>query len=285
MNENNFGKKKEKHSWLDEHDSIQSELLKMKSDLIKEEEDKEIDKRFQERISKEEEKPQDRKIEHEPPLPEPKTPSRPPDTGPTIKQMLSGPDADTKIKGEGKNIRRKEGTIPTAPDLTSKIANVIQLENNLKRRKFELEKRAKKREIPPPPVNPEQRVSERKTSTPPKPAEVKPPAPKTPKGPELETKKEIKKEKVEKEPHKEKPKIASDKQRSSPSKKKTEKTQPKSKAKDRAAEAAIHNKKMEEAIIAGFSPDNPQRMALEGAPKKEEKKKKKKWGLGRLFGK
>ena len=42
---------------------------------------------------------------------------------------------------------------------------------------------------------------------------------------------------------------------------------------------------MEEAIKAGFSKENPQRIELEGAPKKKDKKKKKKkWGLGKLFG-
>jgi hypothetical protein len=66
-----------------------------------------------------------------------------------------------KEKRDSAPPRLEEGTIPTSPELTSKIANVLQLENKLKRRKFELEKRSAMKEIPPPPKKPE--GSEKKT--------------------------------------------------------------------------------------------------------------------------
>jgi hypothetical protein len=82
----------------------------------------------------------------------------------TIKQLLGS--EQTASKGKEKERPREfdkekrepkkldEGVIPASPELSSKIANVLQLENDLKRRKFELEKRAGARTIPPPPVRP-----------------------------------------------------------------------------------------------------------------------------------
>lgn len=76
----------------------------------------------------------------------------------TIKQMLGGEDKekvkDTKNRSPKEPPRLEEGTIPSSPELTSKIANVLQLENKLKRRKFEIEKRSSDREVPPPPQKP-----------------------------------------------------------------------------------------------------------------------------------
>jgi hypothetical protein len=51
-------------------------------------------------------------------------------------------EARTKEERPGtESLKLPKGKIPASPDLTRKIANVIQLENKLKRRKYELEKK------------------------------------------------------------------------------------------------------------------------------------------------
>lgn len=139
--------KKAKMDWLDQHDSIQLDLLKMKEDIVREtpastlknkddhtENDRTTERSFKDLVDDVPKKGSDyvfnnsmdfKKIEKE----KRTTPSGIP------------------IGMEGEDGERKEapklpaGKIPTSPDLTMKIANVIQLENKLKRRKYELEKK------------------------------------------------------------------------------------------------------------------------------------------------
>ncbi len=159
MIEENEKKPGGQKNWLKEHDSIQVDLLKMKDDLIREDE---TIPEF-EGINDAPEQPIYEEVLKTDPKPTP--PKERIHPGMTIKQMLGmkkeqKPPA-VKEKRDTTPPRLEEGTIPTSPELTSKIANVLQLENKLKRRKFELEKRSAMKDIPPPPKKPE--GSEKKT--------------------------------------------------------------------------------------------------------------------------
>jgi len=149
-----------KRSWLEEHDSIQSDLLRMKDEILLEEGVKGHDRRDMVPIPE--------KKEMKPPTSVRKDPEHgingplKKDQELTIRQLLGSeqkPRKDTN-KDKRETLEKKEparldeGVIPASPDLSSKIANVLQLENDLKRRRFELEKRAGKKSIPPPPVRP-----------------------------------------------------------------------------------------------------------------------------------
>lgn len=148
------GKKKDgQKNWLKEHDSIQVDLLKMKDELIQE--DDSIPE-----FERVDETPEPSILEDViGTTPEPEREERKLHPGMTIKQMLGG---NEKIVPQRKSItsdnpaRLEEGTIPSSPDLNSKIANVLQLEHKLKRRKFELEKRSSNRNVPPPPQKPQE---------------------------------------------------------------------------------------------------------------------------------
>jgi hypothetical protein len=149
--------------WLKEHDSIQVDLLKMKDELVTEVDD---GKEAKERTVKSQ-RPEKREERSPPPGSPPETNKIQYQSEMSIKQMLGEKRESEKVEkpngqSTGEPPRLEEGTIPKSPELTSKIANVLQLENKLKRRKFELEKRSSNREVPPPPKKPgnEQTVPE-----------------------------------------------------------------------------------------------------------------------------
>ncbi len=129
--------------WLNEHDSIQFELLKIKDEILKDTKEEKIEGPFEEKekidtIQMESESNHLRQIING------SSPPMPPFSrdGPEKKDLT---DRDPpKIKKESKKDRPApklaKGKIPTSPDLNNKIANVLQLENKLKRRKYEMEK-------------------------------------------------------------------------------------------------------------------------------------------------
>lgn len=131
---------KENGSWLEEHDTIQMELLKMKDDLLKESKDPEpivTDKTEEAKMNKKMASLIPGMEEPEPVIEEP------------IKEKPSIPFPPIMEKQEQKVTNDEDrnskndptpGKIPTSPHLTNKIAKVMQLENKLKRRKFEMEK-------------------------------------------------------------------------------------------------------------------------------------------------
>lgn len=170
-----------KKSWLSEHDTIQNELLKMKKELLQEKgpkvEDPKVDAVVNDSFT-------DEKKEADTPSAEPPTKQTDPETIPspqgemTIKQMLGVQDEDQKEPENEKTMvepapaskpkKLEEGKIPASPMLSSKIANVLQLENNLKRRKFELEKKQRQSSIPPPPRPPAESEMARSSTASPK---------------------------------------------------------------------------------------------------------------------
>ncbi len=134
--------KKARMNWLDEHDSIQLELLKMKEDIVKE----------PDTISKDSEDQKEKSAEKDTHLFRNDIPDQieedakgsqaetSPIPEPTYRQEALKPkNGDDGSQGEPPKLPK--GKIPASPDLTRKIANVIQLENKLKRRKYELEKK------------------------------------------------------------------------------------------------------------------------------------------------
>ncbi|MGA1872836.1 MAG: hypothetical protein ACMUHY_04130 [Thermoplasmatota archaeon] len=155
MNDHEEEKDKGQKSWLKEHESLQVELLKMKDELMSEL-DSGPKKGQQRRPAHPPEEPPSGTISQKSAQDEQTKARR--DTELTIKQMLGGTDQAQPKEGKKETTREpprlQEGTIPTSPDLTSKIASVLQLEDKLKRRKFELEKRSRGKEIPPPPTRP-----------------------------------------------------------------------------------------------------------------------------------
>lgn len=155
-------------NWLKEHDSIQLDLLKMKEEMlgeISDEKDADVlegphgamEPAGEEITKKNPDEPPRNGIPEEalPPLPK----------GPGLPDRVSK-DADDEKMSSGENkeeeggkapVRLPEGKIPASNDLTMKIANVLQIEHKLKRRKFEIEKstRKSKGKERPSPVKPE----------------------------------------------------------------------------------------------------------------------------------
>ncbi|MFO8050802.1 MAG: hypothetical protein R6V01_03795 [Thermoplasmatota archaeon] len=159
-----------KDSWLSTHDMIQDELLKMKQELIQEKNEEKKEEDIKEANPMVDDIATDQKTESvtESTVPE-RTQGAPTGAGEmNIKQLLGAEEEKESRKIKERNNERKEhpprlekGTIPTSPNLSSKIANVLQLENNLKRRKFDLE-RKKKKDMPKPPrpaIDPEEEES------------------------------------------------------------------------------------------------------------------------------
>lgn len=151
----------EEGSWKSEHDAIQLQLKQMKEQFLK---DTEV-------LVKPETGPEPE------PAPEPK-PSEPARASGemSIKEMFKSgiyktdddidegeplPPARTPSKERKEPPRLEEGKIPVARDLTEKIANVIQLEDKLKRRKYELEKKQARSSFPPPPISPVSRAEDK----------------------------------------------------------------------------------------------------------------------------
>lgn len=136
-----------KRTWLNQHDSLQEELQRLKEEMRA-----------------------DRKVEPPPPEPEAKPPiivqdEEPPSKdGPddvaktvelTVKDML-GPQETPGTTDEDLGPRKHEqgGAIPKHPELTSYIAKVMQHESRIKRKKFERDKVTKPREEAPPRIEP-----------------------------------------------------------------------------------------------------------------------------------
>jgi hypothetical protein len=138
--------KKARMNWLDEHDSIQLELLKMKEDIVK---DPEINSKESKPHKEKEAEDSSRKDTHTlrkdvPDRMEEVEKITPAETSSSTEPLfrqeaLTQRRSDDIPKEEPAKLPK--GKIPASPDLTRKIANVIQLENKLKRRKYELEKK------------------------------------------------------------------------------------------------------------------------------------------------
>ncbi len=150
MSDNEIERGRAKQDWFLEHGSIQAELMKLKKEAL--------------RPKAEEIKKKDDQAnalpQTTPPVAEGPTGQVPKEntgTGPsgTIEgtryaEKIPEPpkvervdDVVKEVAGEGsegKAPRLPTGKIPTAPNLTQKIASVIQLENKLKRRKYEMER-------------------------------------------------------------------------------------------------------------------------------------------------
>ena len=170
MSDDNDESRSGKDSWLSQHDSIQNELLRMKEELIKE-------KHFSDKPEPFTEPPSDIRDDPE----TVSVPSSVPETGPSsqhvqpmpissdemnIKQLLGVDEDDEEKPAPKKKLsdspsqqkrapsRLEEGKIPVSPDLTGKIANILMLEDNLKRRKFEFEKKQRQIKLASPPKPP-----------------------------------------------------------------------------------------------------------------------------------
>lgn len=130
--------KKARMNWLDEHDSIQLELLKMKENIVKEPDT--ISKDSEDQKIKSAEKDSQPVGKDTPDVEKRSSAEKSPMPEPTFRQNVPEPkNGDDGSRGEPPKLPK--GKIPASPDLTRKIANVIQLENKLKRRKYELEKK------------------------------------------------------------------------------------------------------------------------------------------------
>ncbi len=141
--------KRVKMDWLDQHDSIQLDLLKMKEDIVRESpvskpnqnSDNQQNHRTNERSFKDtadgvpKKRPDNEFINSNEIKPREKETRKIPNGSPF------GMEDESEERKEAPKL--PAGKIPTSPDLTMKIANVIQLENKLKRRKYELEKKEK----------------------------------------------------------------------------------------------------------------------------------------------
>jgi len=152
MNDEVEGKEKDQKRWLKEHDTIQVDLLKMKDELMEELNGMGTGPSPPRRP----ETPSTPRAPERAPVQGSSPPRAPQEL--TIKQMLGGNDQSPRKEAKDSVPKEPpklpEGKIPTAPDLTSKIASVLQLEDKLKRRKFELEKRSRENDVPPPPTRP-----------------------------------------------------------------------------------------------------------------------------------
>ncbi|MEA3560114.1 MAG: hypothetical protein U9R75_12750 [Candidatus Thermoplasmatota archaeon] len=156
----------EKDSWLSQHDSIQDELLKMKEELVREKyisDEPEPVKELSSGITKDTEIAS---IPSQEVVPEAEPVQTFPQGEMSIKQLL-GPDKedgvrpapeqgfpDTSSSQKKDPPRLEKGKIPVSADLMGKIANVLMLEDDLKRRKFEREKKQRQINLPPPPEPP-----------------------------------------------------------------------------------------------------------------------------------
>lgn len=153
MNEENNEKRNDQKNWLREHNSIQDDLFKMKDELISGKKQTKEERKGETPYKRED-------------LPDPEISKKPQKEAVTvrgngeltIKQILGEKTESRKTDDEGARShdppRITEGQIPTSPDLSNKIANVLLLEDKLKRRKFELERRSEGKKVPPPPSKP-----------------------------------------------------------------------------------------------------------------------------------
>lgn len=155
-------------NWLEEHDSIQMELLKMKNELMGYgKEEKRIPKTAtdEDHDSSDESSLKGILAKSSPGKEmEDNDGSRlapPPSVERALderkKKEIESKSTEEDDEENDQAARLPSGKIPTSPDLTSKIAKVMQLENKLKRRKFELEKEGQKSKPPKPPVKKEEK--------------------------------------------------------------------------------------------------------------------------------
>jgi hypothetical protein len=171
-------------NWLDEHDSIQLELLKMKEDMMKT--SKEPKKKKEEELEPISEEPPEKDDVEEEPIDtsfipdsikdrEEKISTLPPEVESALKSSRNG-----SVK-EKDPVKLDPGKIPASPELTNKIAKVIQLENKLKRRKFEMEKREREERSPKKEnTRPQKKIEETKVTNDDKQRSQPPPPPKEP---------------------------------------------------------------------------------------------------------
>ncbi|MDG6225634.1 MAG: hypothetical protein QCI82_08990 [Candidatus Thermoplasmatota archaeon] len=132
-----------KRTWLNQHDSLQEELQKLKEEMkadIREEPisdpEPEIARTGKQQPAEEEDPDQEDGMED------------PPKTSElSIKDMLGSVEIrEAPVTGDGPKLQKPEGAIPKHPELTSYIAKVMQHESRLKRKKFEREKVTNPRE-------------------------------------------------------------------------------------------------------------------------------------------
>ncbi|MFW3146785.1 MAG: hypothetical protein ACMUIE_08245 [Thermoplasmatota archaeon] len=158
MSGNEEEEQKGGESWKNEHDAIQIQLKEMKEQFLK-------DTEF---LTKPKPEPEPKPQKEPEPEQKPSEKSKH-SSEMSIKEMFrsglykaeneieeeeSLPPARATQRERKEPPRLEEGKIPVAPNLTEKIANVIQLEDKLKRRKYELEKKQAQSKVPPPPISP-----------------------------------------------------------------------------------------------------------------------------------
>ena len=137
MDENECEDHEGRNPWLEEHESIQKDLMMIKDDMEREksetkkedvpteihEKNKEISKKSDQVIASGGET---RKPTHQ--------------QEPTIKELLTGHGSPDKKAKSRLSEEKQEGDLPKHPELSSYIARVIEHESKIKRRMFEREK-------------------------------------------------------------------------------------------------------------------------------------------------
>lgn len=150
MSDNEVERGRAKQDWFLEHGSIQAELMKLKKEALRPKAE-EIKKKDDQANALPQTTPsvvegpsgQGPKESSGPEPAEMIDGTRPVENVPEPPKVERVDDVVKEVTGEGsdgKAPRLPTGKIPTAPNLTQKIASVIQLENKLKRRKYEMER-------------------------------------------------------------------------------------------------------------------------------------------------
>jgi len=155
MSDNEGERGRAKQDWFLEHGSIQAELMKLKKEALRSKAE-EIGKKEVSNGDPSSEAPSGEGTDNGPvqrggPG---QDPSEQKDGCHPIDRAQSPPHVDrvddvvNEVEGdgsEGRAPRLPSGKIPTAPNLSQKIASVIQLENKLKRRKYEMERNSREK--------------------------------------------------------------------------------------------------------------------------------------------
>ncbi len=155
MSDNEGERGRAKQDWFLEHGSIQAELMKLKKEALRSKAE-ETGKKKVSNGDPSREAPSGEGTENGPgqrggPGQEPselKDECQPIDRAQSPPHVDRVDDVVNEVEGggsEGRAPRLPTGKIPTAPNLSQKIASVIQLENKLKRRKYEMERNSREK--------------------------------------------------------------------------------------------------------------------------------------------
>ncbi|MCU0798898.1 MAG: hypothetical protein MUC62_04425 [Candidatus Thermoplasmatota archaeon] len=153
MSDNEVERGRAKQDWFLEHGSIQAELMKLKKEAMRPKADDPAKKDTSVGPASSEaphvndmtDGPGERSGPG-PQRPEPKDDRQPIDRAPDPPRVDRVDDVVKEVECGDRGDKAPKlpaGKIPTAPNLSQKIASVIQLENKLKRRKYEMERNSK----------------------------------------------------------------------------------------------------------------------------------------------